>query len=269
MIFRNRGRYIHTGAPSGVVPFVDLTRALVAREFKGQYRRSLLGPAWAVIQPVFFLFIFLFLRGVLNISSEGAPYAVFAYSALVPWAFFANGVTRAAPSVYMNALVVKKISMAREVYPLAGVLLSFIDFCIAATILLAMMFWYDVELGWALVWIPPLILMVAALAYGVGLLAAAAGTFKRDVIIGIPFLMQFWMLATPIMYPVDQVPDRWRFVLTLNPMAGILESFRDVLIRNASPDLGQLAASAVAIALVWLVAWPTFRWVSQYFADVL
>jgi lipopolysaccharide transport system permease protein len=265
-----RGTYVRTTNLSREWRrFVDLTAALVVREFKGLYRRSVLGPAWALLQPLIYLAIFMFLRGMFKIPSDGVPYVIFAYSALVPWTFFANAVTRCAPSVYSNAALVKKIAIPREVFPLAGMLTSFVDFVIASTILVAMMLWFRVPVGPALLWVPLLLALTMLLALGTGLLVSAMGTYKRDIIFAIPFLMQVWMLATPVMYPSGQVPERWRFLFDINPMAGLIEGFRSVLVKNTAPDLGLLAISVAGIVVVWLVGLPLFRSVSQYFADVL
>jgi lipopolysaccharide transport system permease protein len=239
------------------------------RELTGRYRRSLLGPAWAVIQPLFYMVIFTFIRGVLNITSEGVPYVIFTYSALVPWTFFSNGVSRCGSSVSSNAGIVKKIAIAREVFPVAGLVVSLFDLLISSLILVAMMIWFRVSVGWSLLWLPVLVLLTALLALGVGLGVAALGTYKRDVMLALPFLMQFWLLATPTMYPLGNVPERWQFLYTLNPMVGLIEGFRRVVVKGVAPDLGLLAVSLLGIVAVWLVAWPLFRYMSQYFADVL
>jgi len=249
--------------------FFNLLWALVMRELKGRYRRSLLGPAWAIIQPLFYMVIFTFIRGVLNISSEGVPYVIFTYSALVPWTLFSNGVTRCGPSVSSNAGILKKIAIAREVFPVADVVVSLVDFLISSLILVGMMIWFRVPVGWSLLWLPVLVLLTALLTLGVGMAVAALGTYRHDIIFALPFLMQFWLLATPIMYPLGNVPERWKFLYSLNPMVGIIEGFRQAMVKGMAPDLGLLAVSLLGIVVLWLVAWSLFRYMSQYFADVL
>ncbi|MBF0144029.1 MAG: ABC transporter permease [Magnetococcales bacterium] len=266
---RRRG-YCQTGTRgNGPRRFAELARALVAREFKGMYRRSILGPAWAFLQPLAYMVVFTFLRGVLDIPSEGVPYALFTFSALVPWTFFSNAISRCAPSVAANGSILKKISVPREVFPVAAVITSMIDLLIASVILAGMMLWFQTPVGWTLLWIPLLVLMTVFLALGMGLGLAAVGTYKHDVIYGIPFLMQFWLLASPVMYPASEVPEQWRSFFDLNPMAGIIEGFRNVLIRGTAPDTEMLLVSLTVTLLVWGLAWPLFRSVSQYFADVL
>ena len=249
--------------------FFNLLWALVIREIKGRYRRSLLGPTWAFLQPLFYMVIFTFIRGVLNISSERVPYVIFTYSALVPWTFFSNAVTRCGPSVSSNAGILKKMPIAREVFPVSGVVASLIDLFISSIILVGMMIWFRVPVGLSMLWFPLLVLLTALLALGVGLAVAAVGTYKHDIIFAMPFLLQFWLLATPTMYPIGQVPERWQFLYSLNPMVGVIEGFRTVLVKGMPPDLGLLTVSILGIVVIWVVAWPLFRYVSQYFTDVL
>lgn len=246
-----------------------LLRALVVRDVKGLYRRSVLGPAWALLQPLIYMLVFVFLRRVLDLSGEGAPYAIFTFSALVPWTFFSNAVVRSAPSIVANAGIIKKIAVTREIFPAAAVATSLLDLVLASGVLLGMMAWFDLPLRTSALWLPPLVALAAALALGVGLAAAALGTYRRDVVFALPFAMQFWLLATPVMYPLERVPEAWRLAYALNPMVGIIEGFRAALIHGAAPDPALLAGAAAGTALVWALAWPLFRYASRYFADVL
>jgi lipopolysaccharide transport system permease protein len=265
-----RPSYVHEDSrTNGVERFVTLLAALVVREFKGQYRRSVLGPGWAVLQPLLYMAIFIFIRGVVGIESGETPYPLFVLCGLLPWTFFANGVSRSGVSIYLNAGVIKKIPVRREVYPSSGVALSLIDMAIAFVILGGFMAYYRIVPGAALVWLPVLVAMSFLLALGVGLGFSALGTFKRDFLFGIPFLLQFWLLASPVMYPMDGVTGLRRTVLTVNPVSGIVEGFRRVLLENAAPDLALLGTSALAIAVIWAIAWPLFHYLSQYFADVM
>lgn len=249
--------------------FFNLLGALVIREIKGQYRRSFLGPVWALLQPLFYMVIFTFIRGVLKISSEGIPYVLFTYSALVPWTFFSNAITRCGPSVMQNAGIVKKMDLPRLVFPTAAVSTSLFDLLMSGIILIGMMFWFHVPITWTILWLPLLIFLIALLALGIGILIAAVGTYKRDIVFATPFLMQFWLLATPIMYPLSNVPERWQKIYMLNPMVGLIEGFRGILVKGSSPDLSHLCMSVIIIGIIWVIAWPLFRVMSQYFADVL
>ncbi|MFH1023622.1 MAG: ABC transporter permease [Planctomycetota bacterium] len=249
--------------------FRTLLWALVVREIKGRYRRSLLGPAWAVVQPLGYLLIFLMLRGVLGVRGDGTPYAVFAMAALVPWTFFSNAVAWCGPSILANAGIVKKIAVPRIVFPTAYVAASLVDFVIGGVLLAGVLAWHRVTPGVTLLWVPVLAFLTAILALGVGLFFAALGTYKRDFIFVVPFIMQFGVLASPVMYPVEKVPAAWWGVYQWNPMVGILVGFRNTLIAGTAPDPRLLAISIAGILAIWLVTYPLFRYMSQYFADVV
>lgn len=249
--------------------FVNLLSALNVRELKGRYRRSILGPAWAIIQPLLYMVVFTFIKGVLKISSEGVPYSIFTYSAIVPWMLFSNGIIRCGPIVMNNRAIIKKIALPREIFPISAMVTSFIDFLIASIILVGMMVWFKVPVTVHLLWLPVLVILTISLSLGIGLGIASVGTYKNDFLLGLPFLMQLWMLSTPIMYSIEEVPDRWLFAYKLNPMVGVIEAFRAILVKGMPPDLGLLLFSFIVALVIWIVMWPLFRYMSQYFADVL
>jgi lipopolysaccharide transport system permease protein len=249
--------------------FANLLFALVYRDVMSRYRHSLLGPLWAILQPLILMVIFNMLRRFVSIASEGLPYVLFSYAGLVPWTFLTNAISFCGPSVTRNAAVLKKIAIPREVFPLAAVVTALFDFCMAGLVLAGMMFWFGVATSWALLWLPVLVLLTAALAFGIGMLIASLGTFKRDFIFATPFLMQFWLYATPVIYPLSSVPDRWRTLYMLNPMVGMIEGFRNVLLRATPPPTEALGWSAGTTIVILAIVWPLFRWLSQYFADVI
>lgn len=249
--------------------FLSLFWALVSRDVRGRYRRSILGPAWAIIQPLFLMVVFTFIRGVVDIPSDGVPYIIFSYSALVPWSFLSNAVSACGPSIMSNAGILKKMAVPREIFPLAAVTTAAFDLLMSGLVLVGMMVWFRVPVSWSLLWTPMLVTMTAMLALGVGMGLAAFGTFKRDFLMAGSFLMQLWMYVSPIIYPVSSVPERWRNLYALNPTVGIIEGFRSVLIQGIAPDLGLLGWSLLGTGLIWALAWPLFRYMSQYFADVL
>lgn len=249
--------------------FFTLLWSLVSRDVTARYRRSVLGPAWALIQPVFLMTVFTVLHTFVEIPSDGVPYVIFSYTALVPWTFFATAINGGGASIMGNAGIIKKIAVPRVVFPLAAALTAAFDLAMSGLVLAAMMLWFRVPIGLSLMWVPVLVGMTAALALSVGMLLAAVGTFKRDFLFAGGFLVQLWLYMSPIIYPLSSVPARWRDVYVLNPMVGILEGFRAVLIRGTVPNLELLGWSALGIAAAWAVAWPTFRIMSQYFADVL
>ena len=249
--------------------FSNLTKALVYREITTRYRRSVLGPLWAIIQPLLLMVVFTLLRGVIKIPSEGVPYVIFSYSALVPWTFFASSINRCGPSVLSNGNLIKKIDMPREVFPLSAIVTSFFDFMMSSIVLAGMMIYFKVPLTIMLLWLPILLLTTSILAFGIGMFIASIGCFKRDIIIATPFIVQIWLFATPVIYPTSSVPQKWVWLYKINPMVGIIEGFRNVLVKGQSPNLELLFYSLVITLFVLIFSWPLFRWLSQYFADMM
>jgi len=266
----NKGVYItSSGKGERLSRFATLLQALVIRDVTSRYRRSTLGMWWAFLQPLILMLLFNMLRGFVNIPSDGMPYVLFSYAGLVPWTFFTNSVSACGPSIISNAEVIKKIALPREVFPLAAVAATLFDFVMSGIVLALLMIWYKVSPGAALLWLPVLIVLMVATAYGVGILLAGLGTFRKDFIFATPFLTQAWLFITPVIYPLSTVPDQWRTLYMLNPMVGIVEGFRNVLLKAAAPPLEPLAISAATTAVLLAIAWPVFRKLSAYFADVL
>lgn len=249
--------------------FLTLLWALTVRDIRARYRRSLLGPAWAIIQPLMLMVVFTALSGVLDVDSDGIPYLIFSYSVLVPWTFFSSSVSRAGVSILSNASIIKKISVSRELFPLITILTGLFDALMAGIILAGMMIWYQIPVDSSILWLPVLLLLTGAFTLGVSMFFASIGVYSRDILQVNAFLMQLWLYATPIIYPLSEVPEKWRALYQLNPMVGLLEGFRNILARGEAPDLDLLVWSLPGIVLVLLVSWPMFRYTSRYFADVL
>jgi lipopolysaccharide transport system permease protein len=266
----DKGMYIH------LEPVVEpwrqslaLMSAIAMRELKGRYRRSALGILWAVLPPVFYAALFTVLQGILHISTGETPYVLFAYTGLVPWAFFVNAVNRCGGSISVNAGIVKKVAVPRVVFPVTAVATALADLAVSGILLGALLAWFGVTPGMHWCWLVPMLLVTVLFALGVGLVIAALGTFLQDVLFGLPLLLQLWMLASPIMYPLNQVPASWMPLYVMNPMVGIIEGFRQVLIWQTAPDLGILGLSAGATLVVWMIGWPLFNTLSQHFADAV
>ncbi|MCX8043100.1 MAG: ABC transporter permease [Desulfobacterota bacterium] len=248
---------------------LHITMALAYRDIVSRYRRSLLGPLWAIMQPLLLMAVFTLLRTVVDIPSDGVPYIIFSYVGLVPWTFFTSAVNRAGSSILANSTLIKKSPVAREIFPLAALMTALFDFCMSGIILAGMLVYFHMPLGTALVWMPVLVLLTAVLAFGVGMLVAALGCFRQDVIFAASFGLQLWLYASPVIYPLSAVPRQWQFAYRLNPMAGIIDGFRNVLIKNTPPD-GVLLILSCAITIGFLaLSWPIFRRCAHYFADVL
>ena len=249
--------------------FWIILSALVSRDIRGRYRRSFLGPLWAIIRPVFMMVVFTVLRGIVKIPSDGIPYPIFSFSVLVPWTFFTAAVNTCGPCVLTNGSIMKKLAVEREVFPVTAVVTAGFDLLMSGIVLVGLMAWFRVPVGWSLLWVFPLLLMTALLALGCGMFLAALGTFRRDFLMAGGFAMQLWMYATPIIYPLSSVPLQWQFLYILNPMVGILEGFRSVLAKGDVPDPTLLGCAMPGILVAVLIGWPLYRKMSQYFADVL
>ena len=248
---------------------LTLLRALVLRDIRARYRRSILGPLWAILQPLILMVLFNMLRQIVEIPSDGAPYLIFSYSALVPWTFFSNAVIRCGPSVATNAGLVKKMSITREVFPTAAVITAMFDLVMSGVVLAGMMVYYDMAFTTHLLWLPLLVVITAALAWGVGIGVSSLATFRNDFIFATPFLMQVWLYATPVIYPLSSVPDRWLTLYRLNPTVGLIESYRAVIVFGEMPDLALIGQAGISTVIICAITWPFFRRMSQYFADVL
>jgi lipopolysaccharide transport system permease protein len=269
-ISRSGGLYINASSSgSRFKRFFSLLRALVVRDVTSRYRRSSLGMWWAFIQPLVLMLLFTMLRGFVDIPSDGVPYLLFSYVGLVPWTFFTNAVSACGPSIIQNAEIIKKISMPKEVFPLAAVVATLFDLAMSAIVLAILMIYYKVPIGPAILWIPVLSLLMVGTAFAIGILLAGLGTFRKDFIFATPFLTQAWLFITPVIYPLSSVPEEWRSIYMLNPMVGVIEGFRAVLIKGQSPELQPLVFSALMMIVILSVSWPLFRKLSDYFADVL
>jgi len=248
---------------------MNLLWALTYRNIMSRYRKSILGPFWALIQPIVYMLVFTFLRGVTEFSDEGIPYPIFTFAALVPWTFFFFFFVQSAPSVLMNASVIKKTAFPIEVFPLSAVMTTFFDFIMSGIVLAGLMIWYRIPVGFALLWLPVLLLVTALLAFAVGMFLASFGTFKRDLVMAAPFLMQFWLFTSPVMYPLSQVPEKWRSLYIINPVVGLIEGYRHVFLKASNPPIAPLIWSVVITLVILAFVWPFFRWVAQYFADTV
>lgn len=248
---------------------IEVPLALVYRNIAIRYSRSLLGLFWAILQPLMLMVVFSLLNGVLKISSEGVPYILFSYAGLLPWTFFSNALSICGPSILSNAAIIKKIALPREIFPLAAVLTAFFDFLMSSLVMMGMMIFYKIPVDWSLLWLPVLCFLIGLLAFGVGMILAALGAFKQDFIIAISFLIQIWLFITPVIYPLDSVPEQWRSLYFLNPMVGIVEGFRAILLHAETPPFIPLLWSGLMTGLILVPAWLLFRWLSRYFADII
>jgi len=247
----------------------ELLYFLTWREIKVRYKQTALGFAWAIIQPFMMMVIFtLFFGNLAKIPSEGIPYPLFNYAALLPWTLFAEGITRSSMSMVRDVNLVQKVYFPRLVMPLSGILSPLVDFAIAFTILIGMMFYYGYAPTVNLLWLPAFIILAVMTALGVGLWLSAINVKYRDVRYVIPFLTQLWLFASPVVYSSSLLPEKFQIIYGLNPMAGVIEGFRWALLGTEPP--GSLIAISVIIVIVILISGAFyFRRSEKAFADVI
>lgn len=248
----------------------ELLYFLTLRDIKVRYKQTALGAAWAVIQPFFMMVVFsLFFGKLAGIKSDGIPYPIFTFCALLPWQLFAHALTESSNSLVANERLITKVYFPRLVVPMAAVLGGLVDFAVAFVILLAMMFYYGIVPTRAIVTLPAFILLAVLTALAVGLWLSALNVKYRDVRYTINFLIQFWLFATPVAYPSSIVPERWRALYGLNPMAGVVEGFRWALLGTKQPPGAMLAVSISVVIALLIGGLFYFRRMEQEFADVV
>ena len=248
----------------------ELLYFLVWRDVKVRYKQTILGAGWAIIQPLLTMVVFsVVFGGFAKIPSDGVPYPIFAFAGLLPWNYFAGAFSRAGNSLVGSANLITKVYFPRLVIPIAATLAGLVDFAVAFLILLGMMLYYGIR-PTAVIWALPLFLLLAlACALAIGLWLAALNVRYRDVSYLIPFLVQIWMYASPVAYPSSLVPDRWRALYGLNPMAGVVEGFRSALLGTTSLDWTMLALSVCIVIVLLISGGFYFRRTERTFADVV
>ncbi len=247
----------------------ELLYVLAQRDIKVRYKQTVLGVAWAVIQPLTTMLLFTLIFGKLaQIPSDGLPYPVFVYAALLPWTFFANALSTSGNSLVGQQHLISKVYFPRLIIPLSSIGTGLIDFAVSAVILLVLMAWYGV--GWSLnlLAVPFLVLAVIFIALGVGTLLSALTVSYRDFRFVIPFMVQFWMFATPVVYPASLFPEQWRWVLYLNPMAGLIEGFRSAFLGRPF-DLTGIGISLLVAVVVFVLGILYFEKMERRFADII
>jgi lipopolysaccharide transport system permease protein len=248
----------------------ELLYFLTWRDIKVRYKQTALGAAWAVIQPFMTMVVFsLFFGKLAKMPSDGIPYPLFAFAALVPWTFFSNGLTQSSNSLVHNAHMLKKIYFPRLIMPIATIASGVVDFLIAFAVLLIMMAYYGIVPTANIVWLPSLLALEIATALGVGLWLSAMNVHFRDVRYVVPFLVQFWLFATPIAYPSSLLSEPWRLMYGLNPMVGVVEGFRWALLGAQTAPGPIILVSTVVSATLLITGVFYFRRMERTFADTV
>lgn len=248
----------------------DLFYFLTMRDIQVRYKQTVLGVAWAVIQPLFTTLTFaIFFGRLAKIPSEGVPYPLYVYTAMTMWSFFANSITNGGNSLVSNANLISKVYFPRLIVPAAAVAGGLLDFAISFVVQIGMLVFYRVPVRPTTLWMLPIsVILVLVLGTAVGLWMSALNVKYRDVRYALPFLIQLWMFATPIIYPPTIVPDRWRWLLSLNPMTGLIGTFRAALF-GLPQDWKALLLAAVFSTIAFVYASYSFRRMERQFADVV
>ena len=240
------------------------------REIKVKYKQSILGVLWAGFQPLSMLVIFtVIFSHFIKVPSDGMPYPIFSFAALLPWMFFSNSILSSASSIVDSMNLLNKIYFPREIFPIASILAAFVDFCIAGCIFFVMLIFYKIPLTLNILYLIPILFLEIGFILAISLFVAAANVYYRDVRYVIPLVTQLWMYASPVIYPISVVPQHLRPFYMLNPMAFIIDSYRKVLVLGVAPDWSYLGfVSIVTILLLWL-AYAFFKKIEMSFADVI
>ena len=255
---------------SSVWQYRELLCFLVWRDVLTRYKQTAIGAAWVIVQPLINMLIFTFVFSRLaKVPSDGIPYPVFAFAALLPWSYFAQALAKTSGSVVSSANLVTKIYFPRLLIPLAAAVAPIVDLLFSFLVLLVLMAWFKVAPSWGLLALPVFMMLAVLTALSVGLCASALNVRYRDVGSIIPFIAQVWMYVSPVAYPVSMVPEQWRLIYSLNPMVGVIEGFRWALLGTAPPDPAMMAVSSLAVVILCVGGIVYFKKMEQSFADVI
>lgn len=253
-----------------VFHYRELLWSWVTRDIKVRYKQSLLGIAWAILQPLSAALIMtIVFSRFIRVSTDGIPHPIFYYSAMLPWTFSAASITLGTSCLINNMSLVTKIYFPREILAISAVLASFVDFLIAAVIFVGMMVFYRLPVGLSWVWVPVLLLIQILLTVGIVLFASALNVFYRDIRFIVPLGMQLWMYLTPIIYPLSLVPERFRALYMLNPMAGLIDSYRRITLQAQWPDATYMLTAAIVSVVIFVLAYIYFKRAEVVFADII
>jgi lipopolysaccharide transport system permease protein len=248
----------------------DLLYFLISRDIKVRYKQTVLGGLWAIIQPFFLVLVFtLFFGNLAKVPSDGVPYPIFSYSAMIAWTYFANSITASSNSLVQEGSLISKVYFPRVIVPIAPVLGGLLDFAISFIILIGMMIYYSVYPTVMTVLLPLLVILMMLAASGAGMLLTALNIKYRDIRYTIPFLVQVWMFASPVVYPMSLLPDKYRLIYAINPMSGVIEGFRSALLGTVAFPTQMLLVSTLGALILFMVGILYFRQSERFFADII
>jgi len=248
----------------------ELLLVWTIRNIKVRYKQSILGAGWAILQPLSLMVAFsLIFTYIVRIPTDGVPYPIFSYAGLLPWIFFATSISYSVISLVQNMNLVTKIYFPREILPISTVAASLVDFLVASIIFIGMMFYYRIPLSATMLLVPIILTVQVLLILGIVFFVSALNVFYRDFRFLVPLGVQLWMYATPVIYPVTLVPERFQIFYMLNPMAGLIESYRSVTIHGILPNMWYLGLSAVISLVIFLSGYLYFKKVEWMFSDLI
>jgi len=255
---------------SALWEYRELLYLLVWRDIKVRYKQTAIGVGWVLLQPLITMLIFTVIFGQLaKVPSDGVWYPVFTLTALLPWTYFSQAITRSGGSLVANANLVNKIYFPRLLLPLATIVAPLVDLALSLVLLFGLLAYAGIPLTWKVITLPAFILLAMLTAMGLSLFLSAINVRYRDVGHAIPFLVQVWMFVSPIVYPVSLVPEQWRLLYSLNPMVGVIEGFRWALLGKDPPDPGVMAGSYIVLFVVLMAGTVYFKRMERQFADVI
>jgi lipopolysaccharide transport system permease protein len=248
----------------------DLLWLFVWRDISIRYKQSLVGIGWAILQPVALMIVFSIVFGRLaDLPSDGSPYPIFTYCALLPWIYFSRSLVGVSDSLISSANLITKIYFPRLILPLSKVFVGLVDFAIALVVLVGMMLWYEIKPHAGVVFLPLFIIVALLTALGVGVWLSALNVKYRDIGLAVPFFVQVWLFASPVAYATSLVPEEWRWAYGLNPMVGVIEGFRWALLGQTAPNISIMVASTAIAGFLLVSGWFYFRKTEREFADVI
>jgi lipopolysaccharide transport system permease protein len=258
------------GGAARLAQYRDLLYTLSIHRIKVRYKQSVLGISWAILQPLSLMLIYTVIFSfIARMPSDGAPYAIFAYAALLPWTCFSNALTNATNSLVSHSHLVTKVYFPREILPLTYVIAAIFDFLIASTVFIGLMIYYHVPLTLNALYSVPIVAVLMIFTTAMALLFSATQVRFRDIGVAMPLLLQLWMFATPVVYPLSAVPKRLLPLYSLNPMVGLIESFRQVMLYGTRPSLRLLGISALISTLLLVASYIYFKRVEATVADII
>lgn len=253
-----------------LLPYKHLLVVFIWREFTIRYRQSIFGVLWAILQPLSMMLLFTFLFSVvIKHKVSDYPYVLFFYSGALPWTFFSSSLNFAINSLVNHRSLITKIYFPREIIPIAGVAVSFIDFCIASVIYIALLGIYKIAITLNILWSFPLLLLLLVFTVSLSLLFSALNVYFRDVKLASRFLLQLWFFATPVFYSVDKIPMKWKIILFLNPLTFIVEGFRRVTLEARGVIWWQFLFEAIVVSIFYGLCYRVFSKIEREMADVI